>query len=54
MRATRITFFLENDGELETAQRIAAHSDSRTTKHHRLGLFDELGKSLKPPIASRV
>jgi site-specific recombinase XerD len=32
MRATGITSFLENGGELEAAQRIAAHSDSRTTK----------------------
>ena len=32
MRATGITSFLENDGELEPAQRIAVHSDSRTTK----------------------
>jgi hypothetical protein len=27
-----ITNFLENDGTLEAAQRIAGHADSRTTK----------------------
>ena len=31
-RATRIKNFLENDGTLEAAQRIAGHADSRTTK----------------------
>jgi integrase/recombinase XerD len=31
-RATGITNFLENDGALEVAQRIAGHADSRTTK----------------------
>lgn len=31
-RATGITTFLENGGQLETAQRIARHADSRTTK----------------------
>jgi integrase/recombinase XerD len=31
-RATGITTFLENGGQLETAQRIAGHADSRTTK----------------------
>ena len=31
-RATGITTFLENGGLLETAQRIAGHADSRTTK----------------------
>lgn len=31
-RATGITNFLEHDGELESAQRIAAHADPRTTK----------------------
>ena len=34
MRATGIASFLENGGELEAAQRIAAHSDSRTTGPH--------------------
>lgn len=31
-RATGITTFLENGGQLETAQQIAGHADSRTTK----------------------
>ncbi len=31
-RATGITTFLENGGHLETAQNIAGHADSRTTK----------------------
>jgi hypothetical protein len=31
-RATGITNFLENDGILEAAQRIAGYGDSRTTK----------------------
>jgi len=31
-RATAITDFLENGGKLETAQQIANHADSRTTK----------------------
>jgi integrase/recombinase XerD len=31
-RATGITNFLENDGTLEAAQRIAGHADSRTTR----------------------
>jgi cellulose-binding protein len=39
-RATGITNFLENDGALEAAQRIAAgHADSRTTK-----LYDRRGQ----------
>jgi site-specific recombinase XerC len=37
-RATGITNFLENDGTLEAAQRIADHADSRTTK-----LYDRRG-----------
>jgi integrase/recombinase XerD len=37
-RATGITNFLENDGTLEAAQRIAGHVDSRTRKlYHRRG-----------------
>jgi hypothetical protein len=32
-RATGITYFLENGGTLEVAQRIAGHADSRTTKN---------------------
>ena len=31
-RATGITNFLQNDGTLEAAQRIAGHADSRITK----------------------
>jgi integrase/recombinase XerD len=31
-RAAGITNYLENDGTLEVAQRIAGHADSRTTK----------------------
>jgi hypothetical protein len=31
-RATGITNFLENDGTVEAAQRIAGDADSRTTK----------------------
>jgi site-specific recombinase XerD len=31
-RATETTTFLENGGHLETAQNIAGHADSRTTK----------------------
>ena len=38
-RATGITNFLENDGTLEAAQRIAGHADSRTTK-----LYDRCGQ----------
>ena len=33
-RATGITNFLENDGTLEAAQRIAGHADRRTTKRY--------------------
>ncbi len=32
IRAAGITNFLENGGNLEVAQRIAGHGDSRTTK----------------------
>ena len=38
-RATGITNFLENDGTLEAARRIAGHADSRTTK-----LYDRRGQ----------
>ena len=31
-RATGITVYLENNGTLETAQKIAAHESPRTTK----------------------
>jgi integrase/recombinase XerD len=40
-RATDITNFLENDGTLEAAQRIAGHADSRTTK-----LYDRRGQKV--------
>ena len=49
MRATGITSFLENDGELETAQRIAAHSDSRTTK-----LYDRRDQRIEQGEIERV
>jgi hypothetical protein len=32
LRETGITTFLENDGTLQAAQRIAGHADSRTTE----------------------
>jgi len=35
------TNYLENDGTLEVAQRIAGHADSRTTK-----LYDRRGQKL--------
>jgi len=38
-RAAGITNYLENDGTLEVAQRIAGHADSRTTK-----LYDRRGQ----------
>jgi hypothetical protein len=40
-RATGITNFLENDGTLEAAHRIAGHADSRTTK-----LYDRRGQKV--------
>jgi hypothetical protein len=40
-RATGITNFLENEGTLEAAQRIAGHADSRTTK-----LYDRRGQKV--------
>jgi integrase/recombinase XerD len=45
LRATGITTFLENGGSLETAQWIAGHADTRTTKlydrrHQRATLED--------------
>ena len=49
-RATGITNFLENDGTLEAAQRIAGHADSRTTK-----LYDRRGHredSVLKPVVS--
>jgi integrase len=49
-RATGITNFLENDGTLEAAQRIAGHADSRTTK-----LYDRRGqKVLLEDILERI
>jgi hypothetical protein len=40
-RATGITNFLENDGTLGAAQRIAGHAHSRTTK-----LYDRRGQKV--------
>ena len=40
-RATGVTNFLENDGILEAAQRIAGYADSRTTK-----LYDRRGQKV--------
>jgi len=40
-RAAGITNYLENDGTLEVAQRIAGHADSRTTK-----LYDRHGQKV--------
>ena len=40
-RAADITNYLENDGTLEVAQRIAGHADSRTTK-----LYDRRGQKV--------
>ena len=40
-RATGITNFLENDGTLEAAQRIAGHANSRTTN-----LYDRRGQKV--------
>ena len=44
-RATGITNFLENDGTLEAAQRIAGHADRRPTK-----LYDRRGQKVLPRI----
>jgi hypothetical protein len=40
-RLLPVSNFLENDGTLEAAQRIAGHADSRTTK-----LYDRRGQKL--------
>ena len=40
-QADGITNYLENDGTLEVAQRIAGHADSRTTK-----LYDRRGQKV--------
>jgi site-specific recombinase XerD len=47
-RATGITTFLENGGQLEIAQRIAGHADSRTTKgYDRRGTRLELSEIVR-------
>jgi integrase len=48
-RATGITNFLENDGTLEAAQRIAGHADSRTTK-----LYDRRGQKVLVENLERI
>jgi integrase len=48
-RATGITNFLENDGTLEAAQRIAGHADSRTTK-----LYDRRGQKVLVEDMERI
>jgi integrase/recombinase XerD len=48
-RATGITNFLENDGALEAAQRIAGHADSRTTK-----LYDRRGQKVLVEDMERI
>ncbi len=48
-RATGITLFLENDGALEAAQRIAAHADPRTTK-----LYDRRGQRIDQGEIERI
>jgi hypothetical protein len=47
--ATGITNFLENDGTLEAAQRIAGHADSRTTK-----LYDRSGQKVLLEDTERI
>jgi integrase/recombinase XerD len=48
-RATGITNFLEHEGTLEAAQRIAGHADSRTTK-----LYDRRGQKILVEDMERV
>jgi len=48
-RAAGITNFLENVGNLEVAQRIAGHADSRTTK-----LYDRRGQKLLVEDMERI
>lgn len=48
-RAAGITTFLENGGDLETAQRMAGHADSRTTK-----LYDRRNQRLSQADFERV
>jgi len=48
-RAAGITNYLENDGTLEVAQRIAGHADSRTTK-----LYDRRGQKVLVEDMERI
>ena len=48
-RAAGITNFLENGGNLEVAQRIAGHADSRTTK-----LYDRRGPKVLVEDMERI
>lgn len=48
-RAAGITNFLENGGNLEVAQRIAGHADSRTTK-----LYDRRGQKVLVEDMERI
>jgi integrase len=48
-RAAGITNFLENGGNLEVAQRIAGHADSRTTK-----LYDWRGQKVLVEDMERI
>lgn len=49
LRGTGITNYLENGGSLEVAQRIAAHSDPRTTK-----LYDRRGDKVERGEIERI
>lgn len=49
LRGTGITNYLENGGSLEVAQRIAAHSDPRTTK-----LYDRRGDRVERGEIERI
>jgi len=55
--ATGITNFLENDGTLEAAQRIAGHADSRTTKlydrRRQKVLLEDIWKGTKQTQATK-
>ena len=48
-RAAGITNYLENGGNLEVAQRIAGHADSRTTK-----LYDRRGQKVLVEDMERI
>jgi hypothetical protein len=48
-RAAGITNYLENDGTLEMAQRIAGHADSRTTK-----FYDRRGQKVLSEDMERI